>query len=102
MTPFAEAPTPDSPPAEGWAHVMDRTRCTALAVADFGRRARDRIEVLADGRVRIWREFAPGGEVPSGRAKSLTFWFHFVGMPVQVGAATSPQAMLAPLKVVWE
>ncbi len=102
MTSFAEAPTPDSPPAEGWAHVMDRTRCTALAVADFGRQARDRIEVLADGRVRIWREFAAGGEVPSGRAKALTFWFHFVGMPVQVGAATSPQAMLAPLKVAWE
>src|SRR5262249_47743360 len=44
MTAFAEAPRPDSPPVEGWAHVMDATRCTALAVADFGRRTRDRIE----------------------------------------------------------
>jgi hypothetical protein len=27
-------------------------------------------------------------------------WFHFVGMPVQVGEVTSPQSMLAPLKVI--
>jgi len=27
---------------------------------------------------------------------------HFVTNPVQVGAVTSPQAMLAPLEVVWE
>ena len=102
MSAYAEAPTSGSPPAEGWAHVMDRTRCTALAVADFGRSARDKIEVDATGRVKIWREFGPSGEGLSKGTKSLTFWFHFVGMPVQVGAATSPQAMLAPLKVIWE
>lgn len=78
--------------AEGWAHVMDRERCTAVAVADFGTR-RDRMEVAADGRLQIWREYRGSGP------KTLTFWLHFVGMPVQVGAATSAQAMLAPLKV---
>jgi hypothetical protein len=80
---------------------MDRTRCTALAVADFGTITRDRIEVDATGRLKIWREFATGGEVPSREPKSLKFWFHFVSMPVQVGAATSPQAMLAPLRAAW-
>ncbi len=80
--------------AEGWAHLMDRERCTAVAVEDFGRRE-DRIEVAADGRLRLWKQFAGGG------SKNLTFWLHFVSMPVQVGAATSPQAMLAPLKVEW-
>jgi hypothetical protein len=39
------------------------------------------------------------GEGPPAGAKRLAFWLHFVGMPVQVGAATSPQAMLAPLQV---
>ena len=80
--------------AEGWAHLMDRQRCTAVAVEDFGRR-QDRIEADAQGRLQIWREFRGAGP------KSLTFWLHFVSMPVQVGAATSPQSMLAPLKVEW-
>ena len=57
------------------------------------------IVVGADGRVRLSRDFAMGpGEPPRG-PKSLNFWLHFVPMPVQVGAATSPQSMLAPLRV---
>ena len=86
--------TGSSGPAEGWAHVMDRERCTAVAVAGFGER-QDRIEAVANGRLQIWREARGGGP------KILTFWLHFVSMPVQVGAATSPQAMLAPLKIEW-
>ena len=34
---FAIARRPDAAAAEGWAHVMDGSRCTALAVARFGR-----------------------------------------------------------------
>ena len=56
MTIFAEAPAADSPPAEGWAHVMDATRCSALGVADFGRETGDRIAIESDGRVRIARD----------------------------------------------
>jgi hypothetical protein len=82
--------------AEGWAHVMDQQRATAIAVAGFGAEARDRIEVSTDGRLRIRRDFLRGGE------RSLHFWLHFVNMPVQVGAATSPQAMQSPLAVEWE
>jgi hypothetical protein len=102
MVPFAEAPSPEAPPAEGWAHVMDASRCTALAVADFGRGGHDRIEIESDGRVRIGRDFAGGQSAPPRGPKLLRFWFHFVPMPVQIGAATSPQAMLAPLAVAWE
>jgi hypothetical protein len=82
-------------PAEGWAHVMDATRCTAVAVADFGRSASDRIEIAADGRVRLARRFEAGRPGP----RAMRAWFHFVGMPVQVGAVTSPQSMLAPPRV---
>jgi hypothetical protein len=99
--PYAQAVGAQAPAAEGWAHVMDRTRCTALAVADFGRATRDAIEVEAGGLVRLRRDFRRPGTTPKG-PKSLTFWFHFVTMPVQVGAATSPQAMLAPLRVAWD
>jgi hypothetical protein len=88
------------PDAEGWAHVMDRRRATAAAVAGFADPGQEgEIAVSADGRLRLWKQFhqrAPGAPPV---AKKLTFWLHFVPMPVQVGAATSPQAMLAPLEV---
>jgi hypothetical protein len=99
LAPFALSSRPDAASAEGWAHVMDESRCTALAVARFGRESRDRIEIEADGRVRICREFAGAVAAPTAGPKALTCWFHFVQMPVQVGAATSPQAILAPLEV---
>jgi hypothetical protein len=69
---------------------------TAAAVADFGRRTNDRIEIAANGRVRLARRFGEGHRFP----KTMRAWFHFVGMPVQVGEVTSPQSMLAPLKVI--
>src|SRR5262249_6350543 len=87
------------PTMDGWAHVMDSERATAIAVADFAElrpARRDSIQVWSDGRVRIRRDFQGGGE------RSLTFWLHFVNMPVQLGAATSPKAMQSPLKVVFK
>jgi hypothetical protein len=35
--------------AEGWVHVMDKQRATAIAIAGFGSETRDRIEVSPDG-----------------------------------------------------
>lgn len=88
-------------PAEGWAHLMDARRCTALAVAGFSGATRDRIEVDATGRVRIARTFQPGQPPARGAERELTFWLHFVDVPPHVGAATSPQSMLAPLEARW-
>ena len=59
--------------AEGWAHVIDQQRATAIAVAEFGAETRDRIEVTADGHLLIHRDFVRGGE------RTLHFWMHFVG-----------------------
>jgi hypothetical protein len=73
--------------AEGWAHVMDRKRCTAVAMEHFI--GGSEIRVDSDGRLRL----------SGGTGERLSFWLHFVPMPVHVGAATSPQAMLAPLRV---
>ena len=81
--------------AEGWAHLMDRQRCTAVAVAGFGRYSRDEIR-LDGGRVRLGWDRVPGAD---RREEPHRFWLHFVDAPVQVGALTSPQAMLAPLAV---
>ncbi len=101
LQPLAVATKGDTRPPEGWVHVMDRRRCTAIAVAGFGRATNDRIEIQANGRVRFSRDFTKGTAGPSRGPKSLTYWLHFVDMPVQVGAATSPQAMLSPLRVEW-
>jgi hypothetical protein len=90
----------DAPKAEGWAHVMDRQRCTAVAVADFAAVGQEgEIAVDADGRLQLWKHFTSSGAPPAPGTKKITFWLHFVGMPVHVGAVTSPQAMLAPLQV---
>jgi hypothetical protein len=99
LAPYVVA-TPSGPTrAEGWAHIMDRRRCTAVAVAGFATEHGAELVAGADGRLRLWRNFGhTGSPAPSG-SKQLTFWLHFVSMPVQVGAATSPQAMLAPLHV---
>ena len=83
------------PPAEGWAHVMDSTFCTALAFEGFGVRNVDRIDVGSDGRTGLSRAFDAGDR----SRKSLRAWFHFVGTPVQETAVTSPKSMLSPLLV---
>jgi hypothetical protein len=99
---------------EGWVHVMDRSRCTAMAIADFGRPSQtqdtfDRYEIEAKGLLRFERRFRTeqarprsGKNPPLPMKKDLRFWIHFETMPVQVGAKTSPQAMLAPLELRWE
>jgi hypothetical protein len=101
---FASATSRTAAPAEGWAHVIDRSRCTAFSVAEFGKARHDALTIGADGRSKAERRYCRvGGEAkPAPGRKSLRFWLHFFTTPVQVGAATSPQAMLAPLEVEWE
>jgi hypothetical protein len=91
---------PEGGKAEGWAHVMDRRRCTAVALANFAAEPGGAmIRVDADGRLQVWKDFARDGRQPPPGPKRFTCWLHFVDMPVHVGAATSPQAMLAPLEI---
>lgn len=86
-------------PAEGWAHLMDRQQCTALGVDQFGTAGlKDEIRLDGEGDMGILRTY----DRPADRhftTKRLRFWLHFVPMPVQVGALTSPQSMMAPLQV---
>ena len=84
-------------PTEGWAHLMDRKKCLAVAVHEFGKQGQDRIELAANGAVRIERDLAlQGAPIANQR---LRFWLHFVGYPPQQTAATSPQMMQTPLEV---
>ncbi len=75
----------------GWAHVMDSSRCTAVAVNDFPR-IRSRIEAHTDGRLLVLQERVD----KSTRPLTLSAWYHFVRMPPHIGAATSPQSMMNP------
>ncbi|MGW8181985.1 MAG: hypothetical protein ACWGQW_24925, partial [bacterium] len=78
----------------GWVHLMDDARCTAAAVARFGVAGIDRIEVEGSGLLKISHH-------PVHDQAVLEFWVHFVRMPVQIGARTSPQSMQSPLAVKW-
>jgi hypothetical protein len=84
--------------AEGWAHVMDRRRCLALAIGEFGKQGDDSIETTAEGNLSLNRRFAIN-EPNSSMTKRFQFWLHFVGFPPHLTAATSPQSMLSPLVV---
>ena len=57
---------------------------------DFGKGAVDEIRAEADGWLRLLRRFAR----PMKGTRKMYFWLHFVDVPVQVGALTSPQAMM--------
>ncbi len=81
---------------EGWAHVMDRKICLALAIDAFARDTRDRLNAAADGRVTFWREYDPAQKA---NPKRLRLWLHFVHFPPQSSAGASPQQMQTPLEV---
>lgn len=88
----------DRAEAEGWAHIMDRSRCLALAMDEFGDVGEDSIELTAKGDITLARKFSTDGP-DRPVTKSFRFWLHFVGFPPHVTAATSPQSMLSPLTV---
>ncbi|MHC4880428.1 MAG: hypothetical protein ACYTGL_28595, partial [Planctomycetota bacterium] len=48
LQPFVVAGN-DAAFAEGWAHVMDRKRCLAIAFDRFGEQGTERINIRADG-----------------------------------------------------
>ena len=79
---FATAPTFD-----GCGHLADAERVAAFGIA---KAANDtQMKLTADGRIHI-----------AAKRRELTVYFHVVGQPIPVTAVTSPQAMIAPLKVV--
>jgi hypothetical protein len=84
---------------EGWAHIMDRQRCLALAVDDFATRSRGRIALTAEGNVGIWCEDETAADAPRPTKHHLRFWLHFVFYPPQYSAATSPRMMQTPPRI---
>jgi hypothetical protein len=73
---------------EGWGHLADKQRVIAFGMANFNAGGEAAFLLGADGHF-----------CASALRKELTVYFHAVGQPVQVTAATSPPSMLTPLMV---
>ena len=84
--------------AAGWGHLQNATAAVAFGVARFGRDAGTSSIVLSGSGQATYR-FAPAA--PSTQHQ-LTVYEHFVSVPVAIGAATNPTAMLTPLSVTVE
>ncbi len=80
------------------AHLLDERHATAIAVDRFSQDDRDSIELSANGRIRLRREFL-ADDTTQANAKCFAFWLHVVRTPPQWAAATSPQSMLMPPEV---
>jgi hypothetical protein len=85
--------------AEGWAHIMDRQCCLALALDEFATASRDRIATTADGKLSIWREDDRAADARPATSHHLRFWMHFVFYPPQFSAGTSPRMMQTPPRI---
>jgi len=110
--PFA-ASNPNEPRqhAEGWAHVGDAKSVIAVGFDQFNERFGERVmEFYGDGSAFFHYKPTPDLRPRSpnflGRAQKveheLAVYFHFVGVPVNKTALTSPPSMLAPLQVTWK
>lgn len=95
LEPYVDGGSTAPHPAEGWAHVMDRTRCVAAAVANFSES--DVLRVDAEGLLHVRRTVDENSEEPT--THTLRTWLHFIGFPPQQTAATSPQSMQASPEV---
>ena len=88
-----------SPAAAGWAHVMDRQRCLAIAFDRFGEQGEERLGFSADGRLSAWKQFSAVGSEAPPLDRSWRCWLHFVHFPPQQSASTDPYMMQHPLIV---
>jgi hypothetical protein len=81
--------------AHGSGHLLDARGAVAFGFADFAReQGTYRIALSGSGQASF--SFEPSRPATEHR---LTVYQHFVSTPVPIGAATSPTAMLSPLKV---
>jgi hypothetical protein len=98
LQPFVVA-SERSSPAEGWAHIMDRRRCLAIAFERFGQQGEERLNIQADGTLTASKRFAAAKSHDPEAPKQWRTWLHFVHFPPQQSAATDPHMMQNPLIV---
>jgi hypothetical protein len=97
LKPFVLAPNASSH-AEGWAHVMDRKRCLAIAFDSFAQQGEERIKVQGSGTLSAWKRFSSRrSQKRYENQKQWRSWLHFVHFPPQASARADPQQMQSPI-----
>ncbi len=95
---IVETSKPDTAVFNGWGHVQGAREVVAWAVE--GMKAHPgRYQITFSGSGQTIFGFAPASPHPR---HELTVYTHFVSTPVQIGAATSPAAILSPLIAVCD
>jgi hypothetical protein len=95
-TEYAKATTANSL-AAGWGHFQearDQGNVIAFGVRNFASGGQHRLELRGDGRWQL--QYSPSTPGPTRLSASL----HFIPVPLQHTARTSPASMMAPLEVV--
>lgn len=93
-----ESSAPEGAAFAGWGHVQGVREVVAFAIDGLqGFLGSSRISIDGAGQLSI--RLAPAS--PRSRHE-LTVYEHFVSTPVQIGAATSPAAILTPLAAVCD
>ena len=94
----AETSGPDAASFGGWGHVQGAKEVVAYAIEGVKtRRGTYRIAIDGSGQT----TFQVSAPAPQAKHE-LTVYAHFVSTPVQIGAATSPAAILSPLFATCE
>ena len=88
-----ETSRPDAASFAGWGHVQGGKEVVAYAIEGVKTR-RGTYRIAIDGTGQTMFQVSP--PAPQTRHE-LTVYAHFVSTPVQIGAATSPAAILSPL-----
>src|SRR5206468_269199 len=88
---------PDTATFSGWGHLQGAKEVVAYAVEGVRTRP-GAYRITLDGAGQTTFQFAP---VPQSKHE-LTVYAHFVSTPVQIGAATSPAAILSPLVAICD
>jgi hypothetical protein len=89
----AETSGADTASFGGWGHIQGAKEVVAYAVEGVKTR-RGTYRIAIDGTGQTTFQLTP--PVPQAKHE-LTVYLHFVSTPVQIGAATSPAAILSPL-----
>jgi exo-rhamnogalacturonan lyase-like protein len=88
-----ETSRPDAATFAGWGHIQSAKEVVAYAIEGLRTRPGS-YRIAVDGGGKVSFQFAP----PTPQTQhELTVYVHFVSTPVQIGAATSPAAILSPL-----
>jgi exo-rhamnogalacturonan lyase-like protein len=94
----AETSGADNATFGGWGHIQGAKEVVAYAIEGFKAR-RGTYRIAIDGTGQTMFQATP----PAPQAKhELAVYAHFVSTPVQIGAATSPAAILSPLVATCE